>query len=427
MQLLALGLNHHTAPVSLRERVAFPFERIEPALAGLKSLWTGRSSAPEAAILSTCNRTEIYCVTDDTAARERAVHWLSQFHNIPASDLAPHLYALPQSDAVRHAFRVASGLDSMVLGETQILGQLKDAVRTAAEAGALGTYLNQLFQRTFAVAKEVRGQTEIGAHSVSMAAAAVRLAQRIFESISTQKVLFIGAGEMIDLCATHFAAQNPKALYIANRTAERGEKLAERTLNGRLGILGGLSVLGTTGIVIPYSCSSWIHSIHRGIDVARAAGQKHVLGATGSTSEDAAQALYHLPDFAVLDMGDFAGGVLKYLRDHPIDRLTIAGGFAKLTKLAQGALDLHSARSQVDMGFLADLAEEAGAPGNLKDRILFANTAKEALEMTQSIGVDLATPVALKARETARATLRGAAVEVEIIVTDREGKILARV
>ncbi|MDR3398960.1 MAG: glutamyl-tRNA reductase [Pandoraea sp.] len=232
MQLLALGLNHHTAPVSLRERVAFPFERIEPALAGLKSLWTGsdsgRLSAPEAAILSTCNRTEIYCVTDDAAARERAVHWLAQFHNIPASDLAPHLYALPQSDAVRHAFRVASGLDSMVLGETQILGQLKDAVRTAAEAGALGTYLNQLFQRTFAVAKEVRGQTEIGAHSVSMAAAAVRLAQRIFESISTQKVLFIGAGEMIELCATHFAAQNPKALFIANRTAERGEKLAER-------------------------------------------------------------------------------------------------------------------------------------------------------------------------------------------------------
>ncbi|GAB3626770.1 glutamyl-tRNA reductase [Pandoraea terrae] len=228
MQLLALGLNHHTAPVSLRERVAFPFEQIEPALAALKGLWHAQGSAPEAAILSTCNRTEIYCATADAAARERAIHWLAQFHNIPAAELAPHIYALPQSDAVRHAFRVASGLDSMVLGETQILGQLKDAVRTASEAGALGTYLNQLFQRTFAVAKEVRGQTEIGAHSVSMAAAAVRLAQRIFESISTQNILFIGAGEMIDLCATHFAAQNPKSLYVANRTAERGEKLAER-------------------------------------------------------------------------------------------------------------------------------------------------------------------------------------------------------
>lgn len=228
MQLLALGINYHTAPVALRERVAFSLEQIQPALQTLKSLWRGHDSAPEAAILSTCNRTEIYCATGDSAARDRTVEWLARFHNIPADELAPHLYALPQSDAVRHAFRVASGLDSMVLGETQILGQLKDAVRNAAQAGALGTYLNQLFQRTFAVAKEVRGQTEIGAHSVSMAAAAVRLAQRIFESIDTQKILFIGAGEMIELCATHFAAQRPQALYVANRTAERGEKLAER-------------------------------------------------------------------------------------------------------------------------------------------------------------------------------------------------------
>ncbi|TAL56272.1 glutamyl-tRNA reductase [Pandoraea sp.] len=231
MQLLTLGINHHTAPVALRERVAFSLEQLQPALETLKSLWrTNGNTAmtPEAAILSTCNRTEIYCATNNAAARESTIEWLARFHNIPASELAPHIYALPQSDAVRHAFRVASGLDSMVLGETQILGQLKDAVRSAAEAGALGTYLNQLFQRTFAVAKEVRGQTEIGVHSVSMAAAAVRLAQRIFESISTQRILFIGAGEMIELCATHFAAQHPKALFIANRTAERGERLAER-------------------------------------------------------------------------------------------------------------------------------------------------------------------------------------------------------
>jgi glutamyl-tRNA reductase len=133
---------------------------------------------------------------------------------------------LPQHDAVRHAFRVASGLDSMVLGEPQILGQMKDAVRTADEAGGLGTYLHQLFQRSFAVAKEVRSTTEIGAHSVSMAAAAVRLSQRIFDKISDQNVLFIGAGEMIELCATHFAAHNPKSITIANRTLERGESLA---------------------------------------------------------------------------------------------------------------------------------------------------------------------------------------------------------
>jgi glutamyl-tRNA reductase len=230
MQLLTIGINHHTAPVALRERVAFPLDQIKPALATFTDLWRGRAapSEPEAAILSTCNRTELYCATDDRTAREAAIHWLSKYHNIPVDELAPHVYALPQSEAVRHAFRVASGLDSMVLGETQILGQLKDAVRTASEAGALGTYLNQLFQRTFSVAKEVRGTTEIGTQSVSMAAAAVRLAQRIFDKISNQRVLFIGAGEMIELCATHFAAQQPRELVVANRTAERGAKLAAR-------------------------------------------------------------------------------------------------------------------------------------------------------------------------------------------------------
>ncbi|TAL92236.1 MAG: glutamyl-tRNA reductase [Paraburkholderia sp.] len=234
MQLLTIGINHHTAPVALRERVAFPLDQIKPALATFKDIWLGPAarSAPEAAILSTCNRTELYCATDDHAAREAAIQWLSRYHNLPVGELAPHVYALPQSEAVRHAFRVASGLDSMVLGETQIVGQMKDAVRTASEAGALGTYLNQLFQRTFAVAKEVRSTTEIGAQSVSMAAAAVRLAQRIFDKISNQRVLFIGAGEMIELCATHFAAQQPRELVVANRTAERGSRLAER-FNGR--------------------------------------------------------------------------------------------------------------------------------------------------------------------------------------------------
>lgn len=231
MQLLTIGINHTTAPLALREKVAFPLEQIKPALGMLREKLVKPGNA-EAAILSTCNRTEIYCATstaqDGPSTYEQAIHWLAHYHRLPAGDLAPHMYALPQSEAVRHAFRVASGLDSMVLGETQILGQLKDAVRTADEAGALGTYLNQLFQRTFAVAKEVRGQTEIGAHSVSMAAAAVRLAQRIFESIATQRVLFIGAGEMIELCATHFAAQKPLEIVVANRTVERGERLAEQ-------------------------------------------------------------------------------------------------------------------------------------------------------------------------------------------------------
>lgn len=235
MQLLTLGINHHTAPLSLREKVAFPLEQLKPALGTLRQHLPHLRSTAEAAILSTCNRTEIYCATDgnlpEQTAHEHAIRWLAQHHNIDPGELEPHVYSLGQSLAVRHAFRVASGLDSMVLGETQILGQMKDAVRTATEAGALGTYLNQLFQRTFAVAKEVRGTTEIGAHSVSMAAAAVRLAQRIFESIADQRVLFIGAGEMIELCATHFAAQTPREVVIANRTLERGEKLAESLSN----------------------------------------------------------------------------------------------------------------------------------------------------------------------------------------------------
>ncbi|MBI3285545.1 MAG: glutamyl-tRNA reductase [Burkholderiales bacterium] len=232
MQLLAVGLNHTTAPLSLREKVAFSPEQIAQAVVAARA-WFGRDAAAngranEAAILSTCNRTELYaaCAADNTV--DATAHFLADFHRLPYAELRPHLYTLPQDNAVRHAFRVASGLDSMVLGEPQILGQMKDAVRQAEAAGGLGTYLHQMFQRSFAVAKEVRSTTEIGAHSVSMAAAAVRLAQRIFDKIADQRVLFIGAGEMIELCATHFAAQNPQSLTIANRTLERGEALAHR-------------------------------------------------------------------------------------------------------------------------------------------------------------------------------------------------------
>ncbi|MDO9194129.1 MAG: glutamyl-tRNA reductase [Undibacterium sp.] len=238
MQLLAVGLNHTTAPLSLREKVAFAPDQIGQAVVAARS-WFGRDAltgnqafSAEAAILSTCNRTELYAVSDGGSAIDATAHFLADFHHLNHADLKPHLYTLPQDNAVRHAFRVASGLDSMVLGEPQILGQMKNAVRQADAAGGLGMYLHQLFQRTFAVAKEVRSTTEIGAHSVSMAAAAVRLSQRIFDKISEQHVLFIGAGEMIELCATHFAAQNPKSLTIANRTMERGEALAHR-FNGK--------------------------------------------------------------------------------------------------------------------------------------------------------------------------------------------------
>lgn len=221
MQLYALGLNHHTAPLSIRERLAFQPERIDGALHDL----TREAAVREAAILSTCNRTELYFATEQP---QQAADWLARFHHLPLTEVSPYLYSYPQRDAVRHVFRVASGLDSMVLGEPQILGQVKEAVRRAEEAGTLGTILHKLFQNTFAVAKEVRSTTAIGANIVSMAAAAVHLTERIFERLSDQRILFIGAGEMIELCAAHFAGAGPKQIAVANRTEERARALANR-------------------------------------------------------------------------------------------------------------------------------------------------------------------------------------------------------
>jgi glutamyl-tRNA reductase len=224
MSLYTLGLNHHTAPLGVRERVVFHVERLADALAEAK-----RVLAPEAAILSTCNRTELYLSGNLDAERNRAAtQWLAAYHRFDALELERYIYMLPREQAVRHAFRVASGLDSMVLGEPEILGQMKEAARSAEAAGTLGTVLGKLFQRSFAVAKEVRSTTQVGANSVSMAAAAVKLAARIFTSLKDQKVLFIGAGEMIELCATHFAAQGPARITVANRTLERAQALAHR-------------------------------------------------------------------------------------------------------------------------------------------------------------------------------------------------------
>ncbi len=228
MAVWALGINHTTAPLDLRGRFAFAVDQLAPTLHGLRSALSGPAvRGPEAAILSTCNRTEIYCAGDQQAV-QHTVDWMAQAGGVSASLLRSHAYTLHDGQAARHVFRVASGLDSMVLGEAQILGQMKDAVRVADEAGALGTTLNQLFQRSFAVAKEVRTATEIGTHSISMAAAAVRLAGQLFEDLGEVRVLFVGAGEMIDLAATHFAAKKPRAMAIANRTLERGERLAGR-------------------------------------------------------------------------------------------------------------------------------------------------------------------------------------------------------
>jgi len=249
MSLFALGLNHQTAPVAIRERFAFATQALSGALGEL----VRARPVQEAAILSTCNRTELYCSAGEPQA---AADWLAQYHHVTTDALTPYLYTLPSEQAVRHAFRVASGLDSMVIGEPQILGQLKDAVRTAEAAGTLGSVLHKLFQRSFAVAKEVRSTTQIGASSVSMAAAAVKLAARIFPSLREQKVLFIGAGEMIELCATHFAAQAPERITVANRTLERAERLAHCFAGRALELRNLAEHLAEHDIVVSCTASS---------------------------------------------------------------------------------------------------------------------------------------------------------------------------
>jgi len=229
MSVFALGLNHQTAPLDLRGRFAFPLEQLSPALRALATQF-GRAT-PEVALLSTCNRTELYVAADPSSHASLvrpAADWLAGRGGVSGAHLLDHSYLLENRDAARHVFRVAAGLDSMVLGEPQILGQMKQAVREADNAGTLGTTLHQLFQRSFSVAKEVRTSTEIGAHSISMAAAAVRQAAQLFGDLSSLNVLFVGAGEMIELVATHFAARTPKAMAVANRTLERGERLAVR-------------------------------------------------------------------------------------------------------------------------------------------------------------------------------------------------------
>jgi len=267
MQLFAFGINHQTAPLALREQVVINAENLVQALRDL----VDRNPVKEAAIISTCNRTEIYC---DTAEPRQALRWLADYHQLKTQHLDPYVYQLPREHAVKHAFRVASGLDSMVLGEPQILGQFKDAVRTAEQAGTLGLLLNKLFQRTFSVAKAVRSETDIGASTVSMASAAVRFAERIYPSVSEQSALFIGAGEMIELTATHFGARHPKHMTFANRTVERAQHLAER-FRGRAISLNDLpSQLAVHDIIV--SCTaSMLPIIGKGLIESALRARKH--------------------------------------------------------------------------------------------------------------------------------------------------------
>ena len=267
MQLFTFGINHVTAPLAVREQVVFHAERMVEALREL----VDHRPVQEAAIISTCNRTEIYCSTSDPHA---AVDWMAGYHSLKPQQIEPYLYRLPQEKAVKHAFRVASGLDSMVLGEPQILGQFKQAVRTAQAAGTLGLLLNKLFQRTFAVAKSVRSETEIGAATVSMAAAAVGLAQRIYSAIAEQSVLFIGAGEMIELTATHFAAHHPRRLTFANRTLERARALSDRFL-GRAITLNDLPSQLASHDIIVSSTASTLPIIGKGLIESALRARKH--------------------------------------------------------------------------------------------------------------------------------------------------------
>ncbi len=242
MTLFALGLNHTTAPVSVRERVAFGEDEIAETITYLCDRYSRDATGglQEVAIVSTCNRTELYCAAENLEkARDALLDFICEKKEVQRSELEPHIYCHVDEDAAKHAFRVASGLDSMVLGETQIVGQMKKAEKIAQSAHSLGTHLNHLFQATFTAAKEVRSVTAIGANSISLAAAAVRLALRLFGSLKNERILFVGAGEMIELCAAHFTAQGPKSVTIANRTLERGQALA-CTLQGEAMALSDL-------------------------------------------------------------------------------------------------------------------------------------------------------------------------------------------
>ncbi|ENV2110439.1 glutamyl-tRNA reductase [Neisseria gonorrhoeae] len=266
MQLTAVGLNHQTAPLSIREKLAFAAAALPEAVRNLAR----SNAATEAVILSTCNRTELYCVGDS----EEIIRWLADYHSLPIEEIRPYLYTLDMQETVRHAFRVACGLDSMVLGEPQILGQIKDAVRAAQEQESMGAKLNALFQKTFSVAKEVRTDTAVGENSVSMASASVKLAEQIFPDIGDLNVLFIGAGEMIELVATYFAAKNPRLMTVANRTLARAQELCDKLgVNAEPCLLSDLPAILHDYDVVVSSTASQLPIVGKGM-VERALKQR---------------------------------------------------------------------------------------------------------------------------------------------------------
>lgn len=266
MQLTAVGLNHQTAPLSIREKLAFAAACLPEAVRNLAR----SNAATEAVILSTCNRTELYCVGDS----EEIIRWLADYHSLPIEEISPYLYTLGMQETVRHAFRVACGLDSMVLGEPQILGQIKDAVRVAQEQESMGKKLNALFQKTFSVAKEIRTDTAVGENSVSMASVSVKLAEQIFPDIGDLNVLFIGAGEMIELVATYFAAKSPRLMTVANRTLARAQELCDKLgVNAEPCLLSDLPAILHDYDVVVSSTASQLPIVGKGM-VERALKQR---------------------------------------------------------------------------------------------------------------------------------------------------------
>ena len=221
--------------------------------------------------------------------------------------------------------------------------------------------------------------------------------------------------------ASSHGGQNGLTITIS---VDGGAKIAEKTWNPRLGILGGISILGTTGVVIPYSCSAWIESIHRGIDVARAAGEQVVAGCTGRTSENKTQTHLNLPNHAMIDMGDFVGGMLKYMRSHPVPKVVIGGGFAKITKLAYGHMDLHSGRSQIDPAWLGDIVAELGASPKIGHQVRTSNTAAQILEICRENDLPIAQEIAHRAAVVALGILNDAEIDVGVLIFDRRGNLV---
>jgi len=397
--LFTLGLNHQTAPLAVRERVVFHVERLHGALHELK-----RDLAQEAAILSTCNRTELYVSGEmggDTPDVLR--QWLAQYHRLAPGELQPYLYTLPSEQAVRHAFRVASGLESMVLGEPQILGQMKDAARAAESAGTLGSLLHRLFQRSFAVAKEVRSTTRIGAASVSMAAAAVKLAARIFPRLADQNVLLIGAGEMIELAATHFAAQAPARITVANRTLERAERLAHR-FNARAIELRALAEhLHEYDIVISCTASS-LPILGKGLveRALRARRRRPIFMVDLAVPRDIEQEAGELDDVFLYTIDDLAGIVNANLdqRRSSIDQAeaiidTQVGRFMDWMRAREGAPLIRALREQAEAARGEELEralkalQRGAAPASVLEELSRALTNKLMHGPTQALSETL--------------------------------------